>query len=58
MDRGLVGVDEPLNEELLPQFRLFDQFASMRVTIRDLASHRTGVPYTTLSCFLFKAVMM
>lgn len=44
MDQQLLDVDQPLNQQLLPNFRLYDESATMRVTARDLASHKTGVP--------------
>jgi len=43
VDGGLVDLDAPLTE-LLPEFRLHDQIASRETTLRDLLTHRTGVP--------------
>jgi CubicO group peptidase (beta-lactamase class C family) len=40
---GLVEWDKPVRE-YLPYFRLHDPVASELVTIRDLLSHRTGLP--------------
>src|SRR5579875_1823485 len=40
---GLVEWDKPVRE-YLPYFRLHDPVASDLVTIRDLLSHRTGLP--------------
>lgn len=42
-DRGLLSLDDP-PRRFLPYFRLRDPDANARVTLRDLLSHRTGVP--------------
>ncbi len=43
VDDGLVAWDQPIRE-LLPSFRLQDEYASQHATLRDLLSHRTGLP--------------
>ena len=42
-DEGRLTWDTPV-VDLLPAFRLHDPVASARVTVRDLLSHRTGLP--------------
>lgn len=42
-DEGLVDWDVPV-QSYLPAFRLWDQFASERMTPRDLVTHRSGLP--------------
>jgi CubicO group peptidase (beta-lactamase class C family) len=43
VDDGLVSWDTPVRE-YLPTFRLWDQFANERMTPRDMACHRSGLP--------------
>lgn len=43
VDEGLVEWDQPVID-ILPQFRLWDQYATTNVTLRDLLTHRTGLP--------------
>jgi CubicO group peptidase (beta-lactamase class C family) len=43
VDEGLVGWDDPVID-VLPEFRLWDQYATTNLTIRDLLTHRTGMP--------------
>lgn len=43
VDEGLLSWDQPVID-VLPQFRLWDQYATVNVTIRDLLTHRTGMP--------------
>lgn len=43
VDEGLISWDQPVID-VLPQFRLWDQYATTNVTIRDLLTHRTGMP--------------
>ncbi|HSX11354.1 MAG TPA: serine hydrolase [Chlamydiales bacterium] len=43
VDEGLLAWDQPVID-VLPQFRLWDQYATANVTIRDLLTHRTGMP--------------
>jgi CubicO group peptidase (beta-lactamase class C family) len=43
VDEGLLGWDQPVID-VLPQFRLWDQYATTNLTIRDLLTHRTGMP--------------
>jgi CubicO group peptidase (beta-lactamase class C family) len=40
---GKLDWDEPVHD-LLPGFRLYDDVATIRVTPRDLVTHRTGLP--------------
>lgn len=43
VDEGKIGWDEPVID-ILPEFRLWDQYATTNVTLRDLFTHRTGMP--------------
>ncbi len=43
VDEGKVNWDEPVRT-YLPEFRLQDGYASEHATLRDLLSHRTGLP--------------
>jgi CubicO group peptidase (beta-lactamase class C family) len=43
VDDGLVEWDVPVRE-YMPEFRLHDAASSDRVTVRDLLSHRSGLP--------------
>ncbi len=43
VDEGKLEWDKPVRE-YLPEFRLHDQFASERMTPRDLVTHRSGLP--------------
>ncbi|MFH1687592.1 MAG: serine hydrolase [bacterium] len=43
VDRGQVDWDEPVRT-YLPGFRLYDSWASERITVRDLLTHRSGLP--------------
>jgi len=43
LDRGVLSLDDP-PRRFLPWFRLADAGVDARVTLRDLLSHRTGVP--------------
>ncbi len=43
VDDGLMSWDTPIRE-YLPTFKLWDQLATERITARDLACHRTGLP--------------
>src|SRR5438093_5197686 len=42
VDEGVLDWDRPVRE-YLPDFRLYDEVLTARVTIRDLLAHRTGV---------------
>jgi len=42
VDEGKVGWDEPVRT-YLPDFKLQDEYASARITLRDMLSHRTGL---------------
>lgn len=43
VDEGLIRWDEAVID-VLPEFRLWDQYATTNLTIRDLLTHRTGMP--------------
>src|SRR5436309_1205445 len=43
VDQGKLDWDKPVRE-YLPDFRLMDQFATERMTPRDLVTHRSGLP--------------
>lgn len=43
VDEGRLEWDRPVRE-YLPEFRLMDAMATEQVTVRDLLSHRTGLP--------------
>lgn len=43
VDEGVLDWDRPIVEDL-PEFRLRDEMVSLRVTLRDVLSHRTGLP--------------
>ncbi|MGH2441604.1 MAG: serine hydrolase [Chloroflexota bacterium] len=43
VDEGLLSWDTPVRE-YLPTFKLWDQFASERMTPRDMGCHRSGLP--------------
>ncbi len=43
VDEGSLEWDQPVID-ILPEFRLWDQYATTNVTLRDLLTHRTGLP--------------
>src|SRR5271169_2254170 len=43
VDQGKLDWDKPVRD-YLPDFRLWDQFATERMTSRDLVTHRSGLP--------------
>ena len=43
VDEGLLNWDQPIRD-LSPGFRLADDYATAHATLRDLLSHRTGLP--------------
>lgn len=43
VDEGKMGWDDPVID-ILPEFRLWDQYATTNLTMRDLLTHRTGMP--------------
>src|SRR5271165_1646343 len=43
VDEGKLDWDKPVRD-YLPDFRLWDQFATERMTPRDLVTHRSGLP--------------
>ena len=46
-DQGKLRIDDPV-VRYLPQFRLGDSVLTRQVTVRDLLSHRTGLPRADL----------
>ena len=42
-DEGKVDWDTPVIE-YLPEFRMYDEYATQHVTLRDMLSHNTGLP--------------
>jgi beta-lactamase class C len=47
VDQGYVSLDDPLSL-WLPEFRLGNEAASAQATVRDLLSHRLGLPFHAL----------
>lgn len=43
VDRGLLELDAPL-KNYIPDFKMYDDFLTERLTLRDLMTHRSGVP--------------
>ena len=43
VDKGMLEFDTPVIN-YIPDFRLFDDYATKNVTLRDMMSHRTGLP--------------
>lgn len=43
VSEGKLGWDDPVTE-LLPGFRLYDPYVTREITVRDLLSHRGGLP--------------
>ncbi|MBU6382900.1 MAG: beta-lactamase family protein [Verrucomicrobia bacterium] len=43
VEEGKMGWDDRVID-ILPEFRLWDQYATTNVTLRDLLTHRTGMP--------------
>lgn len=43
VDEGLLDLDEPVRT-YLPDFQLQDEYATAHITLRDLLSHRSGLP--------------
>lgn len=43
VDEGLLGWDDPIRR-VIPEFALADPYAGEHLSIRDLSSHRSGVP--------------
>jgi CubicO group peptidase (beta-lactamase class C family) len=43
VERGLVSWDDPV-KKVLPEFEMYDRHLTHQVTLRDIASHRTGLP--------------
>jgi CubicO group peptidase (beta-lactamase class C family) len=43
VDEGLLDWDQPIRD-VMPEFRLYDDYATQHATLRDLLSHRTGLP--------------
>ncbi len=43
VDEGLMSWDQYI-VDLLPEFRLWDQYATQNLTVRDILTHRSGMP--------------
>lgn len=43
VEDGVLAWDTPV-QTYIPEFRMYDEFASRHVTIRDMLCHRTGIP--------------
>lgn len=43
VDEGKVGWDDPVTEHL-PDFQLYDPYVTREITLRDLLTHRSGLP--------------
>ena len=43
VDEGLLDWDQPIRD-VMPDFRLHDDYATQHANLRDLLSHRTGLP--------------
>lgn len=43
VDEGKLEWDKPL-KNYIPEFKLYDEFSTEHLTIRDILSHRTGLP--------------
>lgn len=43
VDRGLLAFDAPL-KNYIPDFKMYDDFLTERLTLRDCLTHRTGIP--------------
>ncbi len=50
VDEGKLSWDEPVRT-YLPEFVLHDEYATKNVTVRDMLSHRTGMPRHDLSAW-------
>lgn len=50
VDEGLLDWDTPVRD-YVPEFRLFDDVASARVSLRDLLCHRSGLPNHDLAWY-------
>lgn len=42
-DEGMLDLDAPI-KNYMPHFRMYDSFATERITIRDMLCHRSGLP--------------
>ncbi|MCQ2565252.1 MAG: serine hydrolase [Clostridia bacterium] len=43
IDEGLIGWDQPI-KDIIPEFTMMDKYAGEHLSIRDMASHRSGLP--------------
>ena len=43
VDEGLIGWDQPI-KDVFPEFEMYDKYAGEHLSIRDMASHRSGLP--------------
>lgn len=53
MRRGKLDWHKPVRE-YLPWFRLYDSYASDRITVRDMLTHRSGLPRYDAMRFLVR----
>ena len=44
MDEGLIGGWDVPIKQYIPEFEMYDKYAGEHLSVRDMASHRTGVP--------------
>lgn len=43
VDEGIIGWDDPI-QRVIPDFAMMDEYAGAHLSIRDMASHRSGLP--------------
>ena len=43
VDEGLIGWDDPI-KKVIPEFEMYDKYAGEHLSLRDMASHRSGLP--------------
>ena len=43
VDEGLIGWDQPV-KDAMPEFDMLDHYAGAHLSVRDMASHRSGLP--------------
>lgn len=48
-DAQKIDFDTPINLDYLPDFRVKEYGVTMQLTPRDMASHRSGLPYEALA---------
>jgi CubicO group peptidase (beta-lactamase class C family) len=50
VDEGKLGWDEPV-ASYIPDFKLYDEYATSRLNLRDMLSHRSGLPRHDLAWY-------